>query len=152
MKPLLIALFVTAGLSSVAHADDPAEERFGEFHVTLKNAEYCKVAVNGAEWTATEFERNGKLLMVKALRLDEVSSFDIELTPFSPKLAPVTITVEEKEFRRVRKGRVYYLIAKAAKPVTFPEAKPDEEPTPDGPKKPEPPEEPTGPPDGPPDL
>jgi len=150
MKPLLIALFVTAGLSTAAHADDPAAERFGEFHITLKNAEYCRVKVNGAEWTATEFERSGKLLLVKGLPLDDVSSFEVELTPFSPKLAPATLTVEEKEFRKVRKGRVYYLIAKGA--VKFDEAKDDEaEPEkPDAP--PEPPEEPTGPPDDVPEL
>lgn len=152
MKPLLIALFVTAGLPSVAYADGPAEERFGEFHITLKNAEYCKVSVNGDEWTSTEFEKRGKLLLVKSLRLDEVSNFSVVLTPFNPKLAPATIEVEEKDFKKVRKGRVYFLIAKGA--VKFEDAKPEgdkPEPQPDEPTPP-PDEDKTGPPPATPDL
>jgi len=149
---LFAAFALLGGMTTNAAADEPAEERFGEVHITLKNAEYCKVAVNGDEWTATEFEKNGKLLLVKALRLDEVSHFAIELTPFDPNLAPKTVEVDEKEFKKVRKGRVYYIVAKAT--AVFEKVKPGEAPKPGETPKPDetPDEDKTGPPPAEPDL
>ena len=146
---VVLALVLLGGISSRASADEPAEERFGEVHITLKNAEYCKVSVNGDEWTATEFEKNGKLLLVKALRLDETTRFAIELVPFDESLQPKTVEVEEKAFKRVRKGRVYHLVTQAQ--VTFEKVKPGEERKPTEPTPP-PDEDKTGPPPEEPDL
>lgn len=151
MKALVFTLALTLGLSTAALAEEAEPERFGEVHITLKNAEYCKVEVNGVEYGATEFERGGKLLLIKGLPLAD-APFEITLIPFNPKLADGTLNFAEDSFKKKRKGRVYYLIATGS--VKFdPRPETDEGGDEPGDDKPEdPPAEPTGPPDDVPEL
>lgn len=151
MKALVFALALTFGFSTTALAEEPEAERFGEVHITLKNAEYCKVEVNGVEYGATEFERGGKLLLIKGLPLAD-APFEITMIPFNPKLADGTLTFADETFKKKRKGRVYYFIATGS--VKF-DARPetdegDEKPGDDKPD--EAPAEPVGPPDEVPEL
>ncbi len=143
MKVLAMALTLLMGLSGSAWSGTSAEEeaeRVGEFHVTLKNAAYTKVSVNGEDWGETEFERNGKVAHVKGLKLDETDQFEIVFTPVEDGLDPVTITVKPTEFKKRTIRRVRYHIAK--KTISFPKKSVDK---PAEPEKPKP--APTGPAD-----
>ncbi len=128
-----LALALLFPTSVLAAASAEAEETpVGELHVTT-DAEYVKVEVNGQEWTSTEFEANGKRVLIKGLQLDTDNA--VTLTPRTDALAPVDLTVAPKEFKRVRKGKVFFLIAKKA--VKFPKAT-DKRPEPEPERKPEP--------------
>lgn len=143
MKTLAFALLVSFAWLGPASAASPStgedEERLGELHVTLTNVEYVKVQLDGDEYTATEFEKGGKLLLIKGIELAR-DSHTITLTPFNESFSPKTIEVKSSDFKKQRKGRIYLLVAKTT--VKFDKA-------PEAPKEPAQPEtqpEPTRPP------
>src|SRR5690606_25212419 len=92
-------------------------------------------------------EKSGALLLVKNIELGE-SPVEITLHPFDDSLETAVVTLQPKEFKRKRVGRVYYLVAKTQ--VAFDKkkdapAKPGTEPAepgkPDGPAPAIPPDE-----------
>lgn len=124
MKPLLLAFLLTStGLSLAPRslANDPpliALEGFeGEVEVTLKNAEFVKVQVNGVDTDRVEFA--GKVAIIKGFDL-EADRANVTLTPISEKLGSVELEVVKKDFKKVRKGKILRFVAK--KTATFPKA------------------------------
>ncbi|MFO0748985.1 MAG: hypothetical protein U1F43_25465 [Myxococcota bacterium] len=118
MKFALSALFSLAlgmgAFGAVAHAEE------GELHVTTKNAEYVKVQVNGVETDNTEFEKNGKVVIIKGLdtSLDHNA---VTLVPTAESgLKPLDLEVVAKDFKKQHKGRFYFLVA--TKSVQFEKA------------------------------
>lgn len=139
MKLALIAFVAVAvplAVALPASADEGEGERIGEVHVTLQNAAYVKVQINDEEYSATEFTKNGKRLIVKGLALAD-APFKLTLTPFEDSLAEATIEVTEKQFRKKRSGRIYLLVA-SLKPVKFGK-RADTPPPPEPPEVPAPP-------------
>lgn len=134
---VFVGVLLSAGL---AHGEMDEDEYPGELRVRLTNYTYPRVAVDGEEWDSVEFEKNGKTVIV--LDLDRSKEIlEVTLTP-SQELAPATLKVRGREFKRKRKGRVLYFVAN--RKVTFKKASgtpkprapapvPDEEP-----KKPRP--------------
>lgn len=137
---LVIALSLALGSlasSGVARAEEGFE---GELEVTLKNAEYVKLQINGVDSDSIEFARNGKLAIIKGFDL-QAERTSVTLIPTSSSLAPVDLDVAQKDFKRVRKGRVLRFVA--TRTVTFPKA----EVAPEGPRPtPTPPADPVAPP------
>ena len=142
MRPLLVALSLIGlsfGLTSAARADVappqpmPLPEALeGELRIALKNAEYVKVHVNGEEWETFEFERKGKDLIIKNLKLSQDRNA-IVLTPSDATLAPLTLDVMTTEFKKQRQGRFVVMVAR--KTVTFAKAPPVDPGTVPGPAK-----------------
>ncbi len=132
MKTLLLAFTLTAFLTSPTLAQETFE---GEVEITLKNAEYVKVQVNGVDSDNVEFANNGKLAIVKGLDLSAEMT-RITLTPTSSELAPVDVEVVAKDFKKVRKGRILRYVAK--KTTTFPKGQTPPPNTPAPEPKPEP--------------
>jgi len=122
----LVAL--TAG---VANAAEPAPIVDGELHVTMKNAEYVKVQVNGLDYENIEFEKNGKVVLIKGLSLT-LEHNAIVLQPTDPALKQAELEVVPKDFKKKRKGREVYLVA--AKTIGFDKASTDVPPAPEAPK------------------
>ncbi|MCB9514506.1 MAG: hypothetical protein H6744_07425 [Deltaproteobacteria bacterium] len=118
-----------------ASADDA--EPVGELRVSL-NSEYCKVKLDGEDWSAVEFENGGKTLIVLNLDLGHDST-EVTLEPAAANLEPVTFTITPKDFKRIRRGRIYYMVA--THKVTFPTRKAAPAPAP-APEKPAEPEKP----------
>lgn len=122
----LTALFVVgAPLTASAQTADTVD---GELHATLKNAEYVKVIVNGEDWENIEFERNGKVVIVKGLST-ALERNAVTLVPTQPGLQPTTIDLLQKEFKKKRKGREVFLIAN--RNVSFEKSTNPIEPSPD---------------------
>ena len=131
-----MCLGVGAGL---AWAEDEAEPT-GELHVTM-NSDYVTVKVNGGEWSAVEFAKQGKKALIKHLKFDE-EPITVELVPSYDELAPVTLELKRKDFKRRRLKGGYFLVAsrrvkftKKTTPVPTPS-----KPAPEEPKKPTTPE------------
>ena len=127
--------FALALCLAVATTSAPAEDEMnlGELHVSM-SSDYASVIVNGEKWEQVEFEDRGKKALVKYLRLDE-GPIVVRLEPSYSHLEPHELTVTRGDFRRVRKGREYYMIA--SRRVTFKEskeAKPTPRPAPEEPK------------------
>lgn len=130
MKPLLLAFLLTSSglfLGSSAHAQEGVTFE-GEVEVTLKNAEYVKVQVNGVDTDNVEFAKNGKLAIIKGLDL-EAERTAITLIPTSNTLGSASLDVVKKDFKKVRKGKILRFVAK--KNATFPKAEVAPPPTPD---------------------
>lgn len=115
----------------LAETPPPAD---GELHVTMKNAEYVKVQVNGEDTDNTEFEKNGKVVIVKGLSLTQ----DLNAVTLVPNadsgLKPLVIEVTAKDFKRQIKKRVLYMIA--SKAVSFEKGSAEAPPAPEKPKDP----------------
>lgn len=126
----LIAIAFLAMGSAALAGDPPAVD--GELHVTCKNAEYVKVQVNGEDFEAIEFERDGKVVLIKGLPL---SASEVVLVPRNDALKEATIELEPSDFKRTRRGREYFMVAK--KTIKFEDApaeapdEADDEPKPD---------------------
>lgn len=131
---LLTLVALTAGVS---HAADPVAPPAtpatveGELHVTLKNAEYVKVQVNGQDYENIEFEKDGKVVLIKGLSLS-LDHNAITLLPTDASLKQLDVEVVAKDFKKKRKGREVYLVA--TKTVGFEKASTDAPPAPDKPK------------------
>lgn len=133
MKTLFLVFLLTASGLSLGNKALAQEGFEGEVEVTLKNAEYVKVQVNGVDTDNVEFSGNGKVAIVKGLDLAAERSA-ITLTPTSNTLGPVDLEVLQKDFKKVRKGKILRYVAK--KTVTFPKAEVAPEPKPDQPVEP----------------
>ncbi|MCA9517160.1 MAG: hypothetical protein KC635_19600 [Myxococcales bacterium] len=142
MKTLAMTLItmslVTLAWLAPASASPPSaedQERIGELHVSLANVEYVKVELDGDEYTATEFEKGGKLLLIKGIDLAR-ETHTVKLIPFNETFAPKTVEVKATEFKKQRKGRIYLLVAKStvkfdkASDAPKPPAEPDTAPEP----------------------
>jgi hypothetical protein len=130
MKPLLLAFLLTGSglfLGAPAHAQEGVTFE-GEVEVTLKNAEYVKVQVNGVDTDNVEFAKNGKLAIIKGLDL-EAERTAITLIPTENTLGSASLDVVKKDFKKVRKGKILRFVAK--KNVTFPKAEVAPPPAPD---------------------
>jgi len=136
MSTLLLtgaALFVALTTHAATPDDDTVP---GELTVNT-NSEWVKAEVNGEEWDSVEYERGGKRMLIKGLdRSPETIS--VKLIPTDTSLAPVTLDVPSKHFKRIVKRRVLYYIAKRnvkfKKRADAPEPSP--EPTPEPKEKP----------------
>jgi hypothetical protein len=91
--------------------DVRAETTQGEVHVTLVNAEYVKVEVNGQLWENTEFEKNGKLLLVKGLDTT-LERNALVLRASDESLAPFELDVLGTSFKKTRVKKELHLISK----------------------------------------
>ena len=99
----------------------------GEVHIKM-NVEYASAEVDGEEWDA-EFMNNGKTIAIKGL--DRSVEHTIVLTASDDELAPIELTIPPKAYKKSRKKRVVYFIAKRkvkfkAKPAEKPEPGPEE--------------------------
>lgn len=113
-----IALTVLAFVfSGAAVAADLPEGVDGELQVTLKNAEYVKVQVNGEDYDNIEFEKNGKVVLIKGLSLSLEHNAITLLPTEGSGLKQAEVSVGPKEFKKQRKGREVFLVAK--KTVAF---------------------------------
>jgi len=103
-------------LAPPAMAEEPAITE-GELHVTMKNAEYVKVQVNGEDWENIEFEGKGKKVVIKGLSTTLERNAVILVPSADSGLAPLDVDVLQKDFKKKRVGRFLYMIA--TKAVTF---------------------------------
>ncbi len=128
----LTALFAPAAASLTLDE----EQATGEVRVSL-NTEYCKVQLDGDDWSGVEFENGGKTLVILNLDLSR-DSFEVTLEPAAANLEPQSFTVASGDFKRVRRGRLYHMVA--TRKVTFPKrkAEPAPAPAPEKPAEPEP--------------
>lgn len=129
-----LALVFTLASAGPALAEEPAAVD-GELQVTMKNAEYVKVQVNGEDYDNTEFEKDGKVVLVKGLSLT-LEHNNVTLVPTDTSLKPIELQVVPKDFKKKRKGKVFYLVA--TKMVTFEKAPAEPAPAPDAPPKTDP--------------
>lgn len=130
------ALALIGASTTSAFAADPAPAVDGELHVTLKNTAYVKVQVNGEDYENIEFERDGKVVLIKGLSLS-LERNAIVLLPTDGALKQAEVEVLQKDFKKQRKGREVFLVA--SKQVAFEKSTGDAPPpTPDAPKKPDP--------------
>jgi len=106
---LLTLIALTAGVANAADPVAPVTVE-GELHVTLKNAEYVKVQVNGQDYDNIEFERDGKVVLIKGLSLS-LEHNAIVLLPTDPALKQAEVEVVPKDFKKKRKGREVFLVA-----------------------------------------
>jgi hypothetical protein len=135
--PLLIAaalLLVAASVTAATPDDDTVP---GELRVS-SNSEWVKAEVNGEPWDSVEYENRGKRMLIKGIdRGPAMISF--KLIPTDQSLAPVTLEVPSKAFKRQVNRRVLYYIAKRIvkfkKRSDAPPPEPETEPEPE--KKPE---------------
>ena len=129
---LLLAGLAFLGLALVAVpalADVDENEFPGELRVKLSNYAYPRVTVDGEEWDSTEFERNGKTVIV--LDLDRAKEkIQVTLTP-SPDLAPEVLNLSGKDFKRQRKKRTVFYVAKRSVKFAKASTKPAPAPKPD---------------------
>ncbi len=137
MKTLLIALSLFAASAAPTYATPTANEPEvdGEVDFTLQNAAYVKVQVNGEDFEGVEFERNGKVAIVKGLSLSQEKHV-ITLIPTEGELAPLTVEVVPKDFKKKRKGKNVLMVA--AKTVKFEKASAPAPSVPEPAKAPEP--------------
>ena len=130
---LATAFLVLSSAVWAAPADDDTVP--GELHVNT-NSEYVKAEVNGEPWDSVEYENRGRRMLIKGVdRGPAMISF--RLVPSDENLAPVTIEVPSKAFKRkVRKRVLYYIAKKNVKfkageaPAPAPADKPEEEKAP----------------------
>ena len=120
MKGPLALLLTLFAFTSAAFAAEPEPITVdGELRVTLKNSDYVKVQVNGESYDNIEFERDGKLVIIKGLSLT-LEHNNIVLLPTTPDLKQAELQVLPKEFKKQRKGRAVFLVA--TKSVAFEKA------------------------------
>lgn len=123
MKGPLALLLTLVAFASTAFAAEPEPITVdGELRVTLKNSDYVKVEVNGVSHDNIEFEKDGKLVIIKGLSLS-LDHNAIVLLPSTPDLKSAELQVLPKEFKKQRKGREVYLVA--TKTVAFEKAPAD---------------------------
>ena len=129
--PLLFAAacLVLASVAWAAPADDDTVP--GELHVNT-NSEYVKAEVNGEPWDSVEYANRGRRMLIKGIDRGP-ATISFRLVPSDESLAPVTIEVPSKAFKRKVRKRVLYYIAKrnvkfkaGAAPEPAPEEKPEE--------------------------
>ncbi len=129
MKGPLALLLTLVAFTTAAFAAEPEPVNVdGELRVTLKNADYVKVQVNGESYDNIEFEKDGKLVIIKGLSLS-LEHNAIVLLPSTPDLKQAELQVLPKDFKKQRKGRAVFLVA--TKTVAFEKAPADapEKPT-----------------------
>ncbi|MCC6620473.1 MAG: hypothetical protein IT385_04420 [Deltaproteobacteria bacterium] len=127
-----LSILACLALAPTAMAEEPALTE-GELHVTMKNAEYVKVQVNGEEWENIEFEAKGKKVLIKGLQATLERNAVTLLPQADSGLAPLDVEVLQKDFKKKRVGRVLYLVA--TKTVGFTKAPTTPPPAPDAPPK-----------------
>jgi hypothetical protein len=118
--------------------DVRAETTEGEVHVTLVNAEYVKVELNGQAWENIEFEKDGKLLLVKGLD-STLERNALTLRALDETLAPVEIDVLGTSFKKTRVKKEFHLISKQTakfEKAKAPEPEPAKAPEPEPAKAP----------------
>jgi len=120
-------------LAPALHAQE--DEPTGQLTVSM-NSDYAKVYVGGEHWESVEFEKQGKVVVIKNIELS-TEPIVVTLKPVYDHLAPATLELKIKDFKRKRVKRMYILAAK--RKVKFPKLKkvkpaptpkPDEEETP----------------------
>ncbi len=126
---LATSLLIFSGGVWAAPADDDTVP--GELHVST-NSEYVKAEIDGERWESVEYANRGKKMLIKGLDRGP-ETITIRLIPSDDSLAPVTLAVPSKDFKRKVKKRVLYYIAKrkvkfkaGAAPAPTPDEKPDE--------------------------
>lgn len=129
-----LALIFALATAGPALAEEPPAVD-GELHVTMKNAEYVKVQINGEDYDNTEFEKDGKVVLIKGLSLS-LEHNNVTLLPTDTSLKPLELQVVPKDFKKKRKGKVFFLVA--TKMVTFEKAPAEPAPAPDAPPKTDP--------------
>ena len=117
---LLLALTTSPAL--LAQEEEPT----GQLTVSM-NSDYAKVYIGGEHWDSVEFERSGKVVIIKNIDLS-TEPIVVSLRPVYDTLAPVTLELKIKDFKRKRVKRMYILAAK--RKVKFPKAK-DVKPAPE---------------------
>jgi hypothetical protein len=140
MKGPLSCLAILALAASPALAEESAPQPTpavidGELHVALKNTEYVKVQVNGEEYDNIEFEKNGKVVLIKGLSL-ALERNNVTLLPTDPALKSADLEVLPKDFKKKRKGKEVFLVANMT--MAFEKAPADAPPTPEPKKQPDP--------------
>lgn len=128
---LALLSFVAPHAAALTADEEPAT---GELRVAM-NTEYCKVKLDGEDWAGVEFENGGKTLVIVNLDLSR-ESVEVTLTPAAANLEPETFTVVSKDFKRLRRGRIYYMVA--SRKVNFDKRKAEPAPAPAPDPKPEP--------------
>ncbi len=106
-----LVMLMTAFVAQAAAGTAFAQEVTGEAHVTLQNAEYVGVEVNGTAWENIEFEKNGKLLIIKGLNV-EIERNAVVLKPREDGLAPFELDIPQKSYKKQRSGRIFLLVSK----------------------------------------
>ena len=136
---LILGLVLLAATPISAEEGQEDGTLLGEVRISM-NTEYGSVLVNDMDWGAVEFESNGRVLVVKNLRMDGCP-YRIAVTPADDTLVPKDVNVDRKDFRKKRKGRTLYLVAN--KKARFEKRKGAKPATPDAPEedKPKPPPE-----------
>ncbi|MBD89677.1 MAG: hypothetical protein CL940_05040 [Deltaproteobacteria bacterium] len=124
-------LVLSGGVWAAPAEDDTVP---GELHVNT-NSEYVKAEVNGEPWDSVEYANRGKRMLIKGIDRGP-ATISFRLIPSDDTLAPISLEVPSKDFKRKVRKRVLYYIAKrkvkfkagaAPAPETAPEEKPGEE-------------------------
>jgi hypothetical protein len=113
---LVFLLPVSAGAQDTDLASAP-----GEVQIKM-NVEYASAKVDGQEWDS-EFMNNGKTIAIKGLSRSEEHT--ILLTASDDDLGPIELTIPTNAYKKSRKKRVVYFIAK--RKVTFKPKPPEKE-------------------------
>jgi hypothetical protein len=135
--PTTIVLAVLAALllAPALHAQE--DDVTGQLTVSM-DSDYAKVYVGGEHWESVEYEKSGKVAIIKSIELS-TEPIVVSLRPVYDHLEPVTLELKIKDFKRKRVKRMYILAAKRrvkfpkskkVKPETAPTPTPDEERTP----------------------
>lgn len=109
MKSVLLSclgvLVVTSAVAAPAPVMpvqmDEDEDKRGELWVNIKNSDYIKVRIGDSDedWSAVEFEKNGKKAIVKNIALD-TDPVSLTFVPASDDLAELTVEIPIKKFKR----------------------------------------------------
>ena len=122
---------LTLAPTLLAQEDEPT----GQLTVSM-DSDYAKVYIDNQHWESVEFERAGKVVVIKNIDLS-VNPIVVSIRPVYDHLGPVTLELKPKDFKRKRVKRMYILAAK--RKVKFPKVKkkakpaapkPEEEETP----------------------
>ncbi|MDP6946497.1 MAG: hypothetical protein QF464_20275, partial [Myxococcota bacterium] len=132
LKPhTLFALTAVIALALAPALYAQEDEPTGQLTVSM-NSDYAKVYVGGEHWESVEFERAGKVVVIKDIDLS-TEPIVVKLAPVYDNLEPVILELKIKDFKRKRVKRMYILAAK--RKVKFPKSKtvkpqpvPEEEP------------------------
>ena len=114
---IILAALLVFVLAPALHAQE--EDITGQLTVSM-NSDYAKVYIGGEHWDSVEFERAGKVVIIKNIDLS-TDPIEVELRPVYDTLGPATLTLKIKDFKRKRVKRMYIMAAK--RKITFPKSK-----------------------------
>ena len=134
-QPAMFAVAALAVFIASPAVQAQEDEPTGQLTVSM-DSDYAKVYIDNQHWDSVEFEKAGKVVVIKNIDLSS-EPIVVSIRPVYDHLGPVTLELKIKDFKRKRVKRMYILAAKRrvkfpknkkAKPATKP--KPDEEETP----------------------